>query len=223
MKADVWDRRSLGIGIIGLAEHLHNTGGSYSRGASTEKLAEMHYFHCLKASQELVEERKYRKVEGIKVDWLPIDTKRTLDAPALDWESLRGKPRANSVLVAHMPTESSSLFSNSTNGLYPVRQRVISKQSRKGLVQYIAPDVKETAWEVAPEDIIDLYACVQGWTDQAISADYYAKAGKVSLSQMMKDWVYAARLGIKTMYYLNTEDSQGATLHKGCEGGSCTL
>ena len=49
-----------------------------------------------------------------------------------DWEDLRRRiiengGIRNSVLEAHMPCESSSLASNTTNGLYPIRQGVVIK------------------------------------------------------------------------------------------------
>jgi ribonucleoside-diphosphate reductase alpha chain len=216
-------RRSLGIGITGLAGYLYQHDKRYSDAEFIEELAERHYFYLLKSSQDLVGD--YGKVRGIKKDWLPIDTKSTSKPSTLDWESLRGKPRCNSVLVAHMPTESSAVFSDSTNGLYPVRQRVITKASRRGLVQFIAPPVRETAWDIDNITLSKTYAAVQAYTDQSISADYYVGTGKISMSVMMKEWVAQARLGCKTMYYLNTNDSNGGTfsdVQDACEG-ACKL
>lgn len=217
-------RRSLGIGITGLAGYLFQNDLLYSDTDAIEELAEMHYFNLLKASQNQVEKHGY--VSGIDVDWLPIDTKTSKKPSKLDWESLRGKPRSNSVLVAHMPTESSAVFSDSTNGLYPVRRLVINKQSRKGIVQYISPPVRELAWDIDNTTLAKAYAAVQAYTDQSISADYYVGSGKVAMSQMMKEWVAQARLGCKTMYYLNTNDSNGGTFsdvqEESCEGG-CKL
>ena len=124
-----------------------------------------------------------------------------------------------------MPTESSAVFSDATNGLYPVRTHVINKQSRKGLVQFIAPPVKELAWDLDNMVLAKAYAAVQAYTDQSLSADYYVGSGKVSMAMMMKEWVAQARLGCKTMYYLNTNDSNGGTfsdVEEACEGG-CKL
>ncbi|WQZ00185.1 ribonucleoside-diphosphate reductase 1 subunit alpha [Vibrio phage vB_ValC_WD615] len=230
MKMHITKRRSIGIGITGLAGWLHREGRTYSDANAIERLAEMHYYYLLKASQKLVEEGR-TPCEGIKEDWLPIDTKRTKTEPFMNWEELRGKPRRNSVLVAHMPTESSAVFSDATNGLYPVRTRVINKQSRYGNIQYIAPNVVETAWDIDNLTLARAYAAVQAYTDQAISADYYItpsrfEGGKVPMSKLIKDWVAQARLGNKTMYYSNTNDYNGGTFssseEEGCEGG-CKL
>lgn len=217
-------RRSLGIGITGLATYLFKHNKQYADNEFIEELAERHYFYCLKASQAAAS--KFGEVQGIDTNWLPIDTKKTERESTLDWELLRGKPRANSVLVAHMPTESSAVFSNATNGLYPVRRRVINKQSRKGAVQFIAPPVEELAWDIDNITLGKAYASVQAYTDQAISADYYVSSGKVSMAQMMKEWVAQARMGMKTMYYLNTNDYNGGSFQdqqpEACEG-ACKL
>lgn len=230
LKKNLSDRRSLGVGITGLAEWLYNNGLEYADHEHIELLAETHYFHMLKASQEMIN-YGYNAVKGIDEYWLPIDSKSTSKAPTHDWESLRGKPRANSVLVAHMPCESSAVFSNATNGLYPVRNRVINKQSRKGAVQYIAPPVRELAWDIPTITLLKAYAAVQAYTDQAISADTYVTPrnhpnGKVPLSTLMKEFVTKARLGLKTLYYVNTNDVQEsfhdqANSEEGCE--SCKM
>ena len=166
-------RRSLGIGITGLAGWLGEHSLRYADTASIEALAERHYYWCLKASQRLVLEGR-APVSGIREDWLPIDTGHQTVPPTMDWESLRGKPRRNSVLVAHMPTESSAVFSDAPNGLYPVRDSVIAKASRYGLIKYIAPAVcTERAWDVGNDVLARAYGAVQSYTDQAISADYY--------------------------------------------------
>jgi ribonucleoside-diphosphate reductase alpha chain len=207
-------RRSLGIGITGLAGLFIKHGVDYDSTEAKElaaEVAEHHYYYCLKASQELVTD--FNEVKGVDLSWLPIDTMVSSYEPKLDWESLRGLPRVNSVLVAHMPTESSAVFSDAPNGLYPIRQKVIEKVSRKGGVQYIAPEGNyKLAWDIPNNAIADVYGAVQDFTDQGISADYYIDfrkypSGKVPMSQLMKEWVYQAMAGVKSMYYQNTNDS----------------
>ncbi len=220
MKNDILERKSIGVGITGLAQYLYKKGLDYGDEKAKEEtayLAETHYYCLLRASQKLCGNKGMQNVpEGIDLNWLPIDTmKNTWYKPRLDWEKLRGLPRVNSVLVAHMPTESSAVFSNATNGLYPVRERVINKQSRHGNIQYIAPvGSYKLAWDIDNNVLADIYSIVQDFTDQAISADYYVDFtkypdGKVGLAQLMKEWVYQARAGIKTMYYVNSNDDNG--------------
>lgn len=235
MKADIMERKSIGVGITGLAQYLYNHGEDYGHPNAKNtvaQLSERHYYCLLRASQKLCGNKGMQNVpEGIDLDWLPIDTmKNDWYKPQLDWEKLRGLPRVNSVLVAHMPTESSAVFSNATNGLYPVRERVINKQSRHGNIQYIAPSGSyKLAWDIDNNVLADIYSIVQDFTDQAISADYYVdftkyENGKVGLAQLMKEWVYQARAGIKTMYYVNSNDDNGGMFssdEEDCE--SCKL
>lgn len=239
MKSDIMRRRSIGVGITGLATYLYNNGldydGSESLYEAVSELAEKHYYYLLKASQSLVDDG-YSAVDGIDLNWLPIDTKASDYQPKLDWESLRGKPRRNSVLVAHMPTESSAVFSSALNGLYPQRDTVIYKGSRKGLIQFISNGHgKLKAWDVDNKVLAAVYGRVQDFTDQAISCDYYEdyrkyEDGKAPLSKLMIEWVTQANCGNKTMYYTNTNDDNGGTLQdniiaedNSCEGGACKL
>lgn len=220
MEESVRRRRSVGIGITGLAGWLYNQGldydGSEESYKQVSKLAEMHYYYLIKASQRLAIGKD--AVEGINLEWLPVDTRKNTLPLHFNWEELRGVPRRNSVLVAHMPTESSAVFSNAPNGLYPIRSKVINKASRKGAIQYIAPEGDYMyAWSVQNNHLAQYYSFMQDFSDQAISADYYTDFtkypdGKVPLSQLMKEWVVQAKLGNKTMYYVNTNDSNGGSI-----------
>ena len=169
-------------------------------------------------------------VDGVDFNWLPIDTGKLVTATTLDWESLRGKPRMHSVLVAHMPTESSAVFSGATNGVYPSRDRVIYKKARKGRVQFISqyfnPAKHLTAWEV---DMIPYYQVIQAFSDQGISADHFTDFSKhpnkrVPLPEVIKWFVRMNLAGIKSAYYQNfkTTDSE-VEQEETCEGGGCKL
>ena len=240
MKESIQRRRSIGIGITGLAGALYNAGLDYDHPDAVQfvsDIAEKHAFYLYKASIE------YALInncycEGIDVSWLPIDTRKASTQLNLDWESLRYKHRANSVLVAHMPTESSAVFSDATNGLYPVRSRITEKLSRKGKVQYIAPRGNyKLAWEHNNSTLAEIYGVVQDFSDQGISCDYYVvprnyPGGKVPLTQLVKEWVVQARFGNKSMYYTNTNDYTGGSIQDhvelveeddGCSSGACKL
>lgn len=238
MKESMMRRRSVGIGITGLADWLYQQGMDYDGSEQSlqacQDLAEAHYFNLLKASIKMAEEDGI-SAEGVDFNWLPIDTRVGKLPTKMDWESLRGKPRKHSVLVAHMPCESSSLFSSGANGLYPPRTKVIGKKSRKGIVQYICDgfnDSKKSAWKVDNITMARYYSVFQDWADQGISADYYFDPAqypdeKKPLSELMREWVAQARLGNKSQYYMNTRDYNGGGIHEqqqeeeGCE--SCKM
>jgi ribonucleoside-diphosphate reductase alpha chain len=130
-------RRSLGIGYIGLAHYLAKLGFNYdSQGAwdAVHGLSESFQYYLLKASNQIAKEKGHceyfgrtKYADGI----LPIDTyKKDVDQVSSvglqhDWESLRASilehGLRHSTLSAQMPSESSSVVSNATNGIEPPR------------------------------------------------------------------------------------------------------
>ncbi len=237
------ERMSLGVGITGLAEYLYKQGYDYDGSESSlelvSDLAEKHCFYLYKASQKLSEETGV-EVKGVDLNWLPVDTKLGKFTPKMEWESIRGKPRVNSVLIAHMPTESSAVASGVTNGLYPPRKVVINKKSRKGVVQFICKGFEQgknlLAWDVDNVTLSRYYSAVQDWSDQGISADTYFdprkfENGKKPLSLLLKEWVAHFKLGNKSMYYVNTYDDDEVSIFdliqsvevQEADCGSCTL
>lgn len=232
IKKKLLARRSVGIGITGLAGYLYQQGLDYDGSPTSidavEELAELHYYCLLKASIKMSEETGI-VAEGIDFNWLPIDTMISLRKPTLDWEKLRGKPRMHSVLVAHMPCESSSLASNSENGTYPSRRKVIGKKARKGIVQFISPhfDPKShiSVWKV---DMIPYYAAIQAYTDQGISADHYLDFTqypnmKVPMEDLVTWFVEQSMAGIKSAYYWNFNDGSSLNSQVSSDCEACKM
>lgn len=234
-------RRSIGVGITNLAHYIATHRVSYGSPESKQlvhDLAEMHSFNLHKASLRLAQERgtaawidKTKYPQG----WLPIDTYcREVDSAVADsslkqdWEGLRKEIIAtggirNSVLEAFMPNESSSLATNTTNGLYPIRDHILFKKSPQGSVLFIAPDYDELkefytpAWKVATKDLIDIYSLIQKFTGQGISSDFYLDYdtmpdGKISIKDQLGYIIYATKVGMKTWYYLNSKVGAGQSL-----------
>jgi ribonucleoside-diphosphate reductase alpha chain len=76
--------------------------------------------------------------------------------------------------------------------------------------------------------MIDCYAIIQKWTDQSISADLYRKligSDTVTTKEMISDYLYMTKMGMKTQYYTNvyTANSNATNTddNEVCE--SCTL
>lgn len=224
-------RMSAGIGVVGLAECLAKNDMTFSTKEGKthiHDLFEKHYWFLTKASLKLSKKlgvaewmNKTKWPEG----WLPIDTySKSVDDVAselhYDWDSLRkeiienGGIR-NSVLVAHMPAETSSISSATTNGVYPIRTSFIMKKVGKLTMRYIVPysDVYdyESAWDINQKDMIECYAVMQKWTDQAISLDEFFDVShndaKININELMKLWLYRQKMGLKTHYYTNTKTS----------------
>lgn len=243
------NRRSVMIGITDLAHAMASGGYSYTdvHGKNfIHRVAELHMFSMLKASMRLAKEKgacgwfhKTKYSDG----WLPIDTyNKNVDNVhtqklLCDWEGLREDIKKyglrNSALVGHMPCESSSVRGNDTNGLYPIREGVVVKKSGNTKVVFIPPEWEslqgfyEQAWSIPHNDMVDCYAIIQKFTDQAISADIYHKFGKakkVGLKQLMEEFFYRHKMGLKTRYYKHF--ATGASIieqEESCVGGGCKL
>ncbi|HQE08247.1 hypothetical protein, partial [Thermomonas sp.] len=222
-------------GILGLAHLMAKHGQRYTETAGKQfihNVAERHYYHLLRASLQLGKElgnapwmHKTRWPEG----WLPLDTSnRNVEKIATfttcyDWEALRSEIVANggirnSVLVAHMPTETSANASGTTNGLYPIRELTLIKTDNHRVNYWAAPDgdrlgeAYQSAWDIPAKDMTELYAIVQKWTDQGISADFYRKVlgdASIESTELISDYLYRVKLGLKSKYYMNQKTSAG--------------
>lgn len=244
-------RRSVGIGITDLAHDMAMKGLRYDTAegkAYLHRMAEAHSFWLHVASVELAKERgkcewfhKTKYADG----WLPIDTyhkgvDEVTDQPLLcDWEWLRGEiakyGMRNSVLEAFMPVESSSVAGNTTNSIYPIRDLSVVKKNGTNKSVFLAPDMDklkgsyQLAWGIARRDMIDVYAIFQKFCGQAISADTYRafEAGKpkrISARELLEDWFYRIKRGLKTVYYSNTRaghEVEQLTAEDDCE--ACKL
>ena len=126
----------------------------------------------------------------------------------------------HSTLSAQMPSESSSVVCNATNGIEPPRDYLSVKKSKKGTLKQVVPDYKRLKnnytllWDMkSNEGYINIVAVMQKYFDQAISGNWsynpeHYDEGQVPLSIMAQDLLNTYKLGWKTSYYQNTYDSK---------------
>jgi ribonucleoside-diphosphate reductase alpha chain len=229
-------RRSLGIGYIGLAHYLAKNKVKYDDPKAWElvhDLTERFQYYLLKASNNLA------KVNGACIDFdrtkyaegqLPIDHyKKDVDELVpnnlkMDWEGLRKEIRIHglrhSTLTAQMPSESSSVVSNATNGIEPPRDHLSVKKSKKGTLKQVVPQYSmlknsyTLLWDM-PDNTgyINVVAVMQKFFDQAISGNWSYNPenyenGEVPVSVMARDMLNTYKYGWKTSYYQNTMDGK---------------
>ena len=227
-------RRSLGIGFIGLAHYLAKLGfkyGSQEAWDAVHGLSESFQFYLLKSSNKLAQEKGHcsnfgrtKYADGI----LPIDTyKKDVDEISTqeyqhDWESLRASilesGLRHSTLSAQMPSESSSVVSNATNGIEPPRGFLSIKKSKKGPLKQVVPSYTTLKnnytllWDM-PDNTgyINVVAVMQKFFDQAISGNWsynpeHFDDNEVPVSVMANDLLTTYKYGWKTSYYQNTND-----------------
>ncbi len=259
-------RRSLGIGVTNLAYYLAKNDVKYTDPKALlliDEVMEHIQYYAIKASVKLAKEfgkceyfDRTKYSQGI----LPIDTyNKNVDSIVkrdytLDWENLRldvvKYGMRNSTLTAIMPCESSSVVTNSTNGIEPIRSLITTKKSKAGLIRLVAPEMNklknkyQLSYDIKDnKDITNVTAVVQKWIDQAISVNHYydhTTNNEISLQAVGYDLLYAYKMGTKCLYYANTNDGktdkndvdmtttsstkqETAIMDDGCEGGACSV
>ena len=229
-------RRSLGIGYIGLAHFLAKNKVSYADPEAhrlVHELTEKFQYELLCASNQIASEKgaceyfnrtKYAK--GI----LPIDTYKkdvddiTPNKLLCEWDKLRTRIKVHglrhSTLTAQMPSESSSVVSNATNGVEPPRDYLSVKKSKKGTLKQVVPQYSilknfyTLLWDMEDNDgYIKTLAVMQKFFDQAISGNWSYNPenypnGEVPVSVLAGDMLKTFKYGWKTSYYQNTMDGK---------------
>jgi len=229
-------RRALGVGFIGLAHYLAKLGLAYdSQDAwdAIHSLSESFQFYLLKTSNQLAKEKGYCEYFGrtkYSDGMLPIDTyKKDVDEISNipfqhDWEALRASileyGLRHSTLSAQMPSESSSVVSNATNGIEPPRGYLSVKKSKKGPLKQIVPQYNSLKnnytllWDMkSNRGYINIVAVMQKFFDQAISGNWSYNPSnypdnEVPVSVMANDLLTTYKYGWKTSYYQNTYDNK---------------
>lgn len=249
------NKRSLGIGVTNFAALLAKHNLKYSEKNTLEfvdELAERMQFFLLKSSNQLAKEfgkcadfDRSTYSQGI----LPIDRyRKEVDSivsrkPSQDWESLRKDIKEyglrNCTLTSFMPSESSSVIYSSTNGIEPIRSFLTFKGSKANTVPVIAPHYPawknryELAFDLKDNiGLINIIATFQKWIDMSISGNTYYNYshypdGKLPDSKVIKEILYAYKMGVKTLYYNNTDDGDNQRADKepssSCESGACSI
>lgn len=243
-------RRSLGIGITNLAYYFAKNKVGYDETSYqiVHDVAEFLQYYLLKASNKLAKEFgpcEYFVKTTYSKGILPIDTyNKNVDKIIehklkCDWETLRKDIKEfglrNSCLSCCPPTESSSVNSNATNGIEPPRSLISTKKSKMGLLKQVVPEINKighlytTAYEMPNnKGMIDIVAIMQKFIDQSISMNNYYdftkyEDGELPISEVINDIFYAYSMGVKTMYYANSNDGKKDNDEGGCAGGACSV
>lgn len=233
-KRSVEKYRPLGIGVIGFAHYLARSRmmwGSEETLTAVDEMMQVMTYSLLSTSCDLAVEygpcNKTKYHDGI----LNFDTSNS----KLDWESLKKRLRQNGIrnatLMALMPSETSSQLSNETSGIEPPKDLITIKGSKDGVLPQVVPEyvklnnVYETVWEVSVPNYLKTISVLQKYVDQSISTNtsYNPVNGNIQMSQLLQDLVLSYKLGIKTLYYCNTNDGMDEQPDDGCAGGACKI
>lgn len=251
------NKRSLGIGVLNLADWLLKQGLDYESPEAPTAISrffEKQQYYLIKSSCELAKEKgacnysdKSLYTQGILPD---THYKKDLDDFIVndlqqDWDALRKDLKEygirNATLSAIMPCEASARISGSTNGIEPPRSPITYMKSKGSTLPCLVPSIKQYkkytyAFNMkSNEGYLKCAAAIQRWTCMAMSTNMYYgyhkyPDGKIPLNDLLMDHFLAYKWGIKTLYYLNTDDGDKqfeleveVEDKSGCDGGACTI
>ncbi len=260
--------RFLGIGVSDfahfLAKHESRLGTKYAK-ELTHKWAERFQYGLIKASNRLAKERgscEYFDRSEYAKGKLPIDTyNKNVDSLVdnnllCDWEGLRKDIKKhgmrNMALSAIPPTASSSLVSNSTQGIDPIQSLTDTFESASYTVKSLTPDHEKEkfymkAWEFPDNnssEYIKLISVLQKFIDQGISTNQWydlttLKGKRLDANVVKRDILTAYKYGLKSLYYIRTKDKENImssndvkiSTHttameeqsSGCDSGACAI
>lgn len=150
-----------------------------------------------------------------------------------DWRALAASVREHGMyhqnLQAVPPTGSISYINNSTSSIHPIVSKIeIRKEGKIGRVYYPAPymtndnlEYYKDAYELGPKAVIDTYAVATQHVDQGLSLTLFYP-DTVTTRDVNKNYIYAWRKGIKTLYYMRLRQAAlSGTEVEGCV--SCML
>jgi len=220
--------RSLGIGMTNYHNWIASQGVNLSDDVAlelTHQISESVSWYLTKNSIRLAKEKgryKYFKdslwSKGIFQHELYQEHFDSNNIPLnfenrMDWESLRGDMVQYGVrfenLMATAPGATSSLALSFTEGCEPIRSLKVNKEGTYTL-PFLAPNLQqnrpyyEMCWDIPQTRLLELAAVRQKFIDQSQSTNLYFSE-LTSAKELFLLIAYAEKLGIKTLYYLNTK------------------
>lgn len=224
--------RTIGVGVMGLADWLAKRRFSYSHLQEISNLFEDIGFYCTKTSMELSKERGAYPAfagsswsQGKLIGAKPVDWFLTHADDKHRWKELSEDIQKygirNSHITAIAPNTSSSLVQGCTASVLPCYSRFFYDKWAKGTVPIAPPFIKDNFW-FYPENktldqqiVVKAVAAMQQWIDTGISMElmfnlnqgvYFPEEPARSLkAKDIFDTLMAAwEQGCKAIYYVRT-------------------
>jgi len=191
-------------------------------------------FHSLEKSMEIARAKgvtfhgfeKSEYAKGTYFDrYLEIDYRPTtekvkqlfagIDVPApADWAALKADVAEHGLYHAYRlaiaPTQSISYIQNATSSVMPIVEPIETRTYANSTTYYPMPFLSrdniffyKSAYQMDQFKVIDLIAEIQPHVDQGISAVLHVNSD-VTTRQLSRYYVYAAKKGLKSLYYTRT-------------------
>jgi ribonucleoside-diphosphate reductase alpha chain len=230
--------RTIGVGIMGLADYLVKNDLTYQSLDQISEITELISYHCVKASLELAKERgcypAFDDSDWDKGIYNSYTGEELNKRGKLDWadllENIRFYGIRNSHIMAIAPNTSSSLIQGCTASVLPLYNYDFIYKSGNRTVPIVPPydsSKYQINTKLRQEIVVTAIATIQQWIDTGISMelvfngnpDVYEEGFTLQTPKdTFKVYNLAWQLGCKTVYYTRTvQSSKTIKSEPGCD------
>lgn len=233
--------RTIGVGMVGLADYLAFNEQSYQNTQFISDLTEQISYYCIEGSIELAKERgtfynfPYSKwSEGISLNGLSAPQLQTIGKmpwTQLNKEILKHGIR-NSHLTAIAPNTSTSILMEATPSVLPAHKRSYEITNSLGTMTVVPQFTDDKFWfyqegvNLNPKDVVKAVASMQQWIDTGISMELlfnlnegiYSEGYTITAKDIFEIQKMAWESGCKAIYYVRSIDNQEFNKLKGATG-----
>lgn len=208
----VTDFRTIGVGIMGLADYLARNNFSYAQVDKIEAVSKAVALGTYKSSLQMAEEFGACEASLLLVPSAVMLALEELEPELKDRRLVYGI--RNAMMLCTAPNTSTSITMGACpsflppydlSGWYEDNNDLASKVELKYMPEDYLLDIKTTP----PDFILDAALAIQKWTDAGISAEFLLVKGKASSENaafsLLK--IDAWERGLKSFYYIRTSDA----------------
>lgn len=212
--------RTVGVGILGLADIVAREGSSFNNNKFVTEVAERIMYGCVKGSIQLAKERgAYPAFKGSMwdtgemiqkfhnssvcndIDWLALQ-------PEIDKYGVR-----NSQMTSPAPNTTTALFMDAGPSWTPVYSAIYFEDNKDGPMPVVSMYLKENPLSYArnitkfkPWELTNTVASLQKFVDTGISAEYLMDKNQEDFKAkwLWDTWDQAWKKKTKAAYYIRT-------------------
>ena len=224
--------RTIGIGAMGLADHLAKRSIPYIKSADyVDDLFEKMAVYNIKASIDAARRKgTFEAYEGSDWSkgiifgrselWFSQNAKYKNDWAEI-FAGLRQYGIRNSQLSAIAPNTSSSLIQGCSASVLPVYSKFFIETHGKGSIPNCPPFIKDKFWfyqenkNISQQTVIDIMSRINKWIDTGISIELmYNLNRNIRAVDVYNTIMDAWKKGLKTLYYTRTIQKDGSAAEK---------
>ncbi|NRA73514.1 MAG: ribonucleoside-diphosphate reductase subunit alpha [Rickettsiales bacterium] len=224
--------RTIGVGVMGLADLLAKNNVLYSESANyIDKIFEKFALYNIKASIEIAKVKgPFEAYKGSDWDrgiilghdykWFKENAKHFEEWQEV-FENLKKYGIRNSQLSAIAPNTSTSLLQGCTASVLPVYSKFFIDTHTKGSIPNCPPFIKEKFWYYQENKnldqgiVVDVISRISKWIDTGVSMELIYNLNKgVTAKTIYNSIIKAWKQEVKTIYYTRSVQQDGYVTSK---------